>query len=58
MNRSIQEEIISVLWAILAVLLIIAHSPMWIVILCALKSGFDMTCSIIFAAKKKTAEIA
>ena len=54
MNRSIQEEIIAVLWAILTVLLILAHSPIWIVVLCGLKCSFDMACAIACAYLETT----
>lgn len=51
MHPSHVEEIIAVLWSILAVLLFIADAPNWAVGLVALKAAGDHACAIHAAIK-------
>lgn len=56
MSRSIQEEIVAVLWLILAAILTIGHFPQWIAFFCAAKGSYDLGHSVHYAIRESRAQ--
>ena len=53
MGRSQREEVIGLLWLILATALFAVNAPQWMVWLCAGKGLLDHAASIIYAIKDR-----